>query len=93
MKLLYDGKEYDAVQLATVGTLPGYRNQGLSRILFERNRDVREKILSDFGIDQPISVKNHKSGRSGRHLVLGSFPKSERFRTWGFSKISIEFGE
>ncbi|RHX94418.1 GNAT family N-acetyltransferase [Leptospira yasudae] len=44
MKLLYDGKEYDAVQLATVGTLSEYRNQGLSRILLERIfEDYRSK--------------------------------------------------
>lgn len=41
MKIILNGQEFDAVQLATVGTLPEYQHQGLSRKLIER-------ILEDY---------------------------------------------
>ncbi len=41
MKIILNGQEFDAVQLATVGTLPEYQHQGLSRKLIEH-------ILEDY---------------------------------------------
>ncbi|EKR65855.1 acetyltransferase (GNAT) domain protein [Leptospira weilii str. 2006001853] len=36
MRIIFNGEEYDAVQLATVGTLSEYQKRGLSRKLIER---------------------------------------------------------
>lgn len=48
MKIILNGQEFDAVQLATVGTLPEYQHQGLSRKLIERILEDYESKTSFF---------------------------------------------
>ncbi|EMJ93609.1 GNAT family N-acetyltransferase [Leptospira kirschneri] len=50
MKIILNGQEFDAVQLATVGTLPEYQRQGLSRKLIERQYLFQLETCSFFNI-------------------------------------------
>ncbi|EMO52109.1 GNAT family N-acetyltransferase [Leptospira noguchii] len=62
MKIVLNGKEHNAIQLATVGTLPEYQYQGLSRKLIER-------ILEDYESKTPFFFL------FGNENVLDFYPK------------------